>query len=377
MRIWLSRPHMSGHEEAHVAQAFASNFVAPLGPQLDAFEDEVSQNLGGGLHCVGLSSGSAALHLALRIAGVGSGDEVWVSSMTFAGGIFPVNYLGARPVFFDLDPKSWTVDVNNIAQQLEGAARNNRLPKAIVPTDLYGQSVDLDALEALAAQYGISLIVDSAESLGASYKRGRMAGTGGDAAILSFNGNKIITTSGGGMLVTKHKGWADEARFLATQARDPAPHYEHSTFGYNYRLSNICAAIGLGQMAVLKDRVSRRRAIFERYRAELSRPGITFMPEPDGLRSSRWLTALAIDPDELGVSREDIRLMLLKHEIESRPLWKPMHMQPLYTGTAYYGSGVDERLFAQGLCLPSGSDMSDDQQEEVIGRIFQLLDSTN
>jgi pyridoxal phosphate-dependent aminotransferase EpsN len=368
---------MSGREEAHVAQAFASNFVAPLGPQLDAFEDGVSRYLGGGLHCVGLSSGSAALHLALRIAGVGPGDEVWVSSMTFAGGIFPVNYLRAKPLFFDLDPKSWTVDVNTIAQQFEDAARSNRLPKAIVATDLYGQSVDLDPLEALAAQYGVSLIVDSAESLGASYKGGRMAGTGGDAAILSFNGNKIITTSGGGMLVTRHKAWADEARFLATQARDPAPHYEHSTFGYNYRLSNICAAIGLGQMEVLDCRVSRRRAIFERYRDVLSRPGVSFMPEPDGLRSTRWLTALAIDPSQVGVSREDIRLMLLEHEIESRPLWKPMHMQPLYAGTAYHGSGVDERLFAQGLCLPSGSDMSDDQQDEVIGRILQLLDSVN
>ena len=179
------------------------------------------------------------------------------------------------------------------------------------------------------------------------------------------------------MLVTRHKAWADEARFLATQARDPAPHYEHSTFGYNYRLSNICAAIGLGQMEVLDCRVSRRRAIFERYRDVLSRPGVSFMPEPDGLRSTRWLTALAIDPSQVGVSREDIRLMLLEHEIESRPLWKPMHMQPLYAGTAYHGSGVDERLFAQGLCLPSGSDMSDDQQDEVIGRILQLLDSVN
>lgn len=373
MRIWLSRPHMSGHEEALVAEAFASNFVAPLGPQLDAFEHRVSQYLGGDLHCVGLSSGSAALHLALRIAGVGPGDEVWVSSMTFAGGIFPVSYLGATPRFFDLDPQSWTIDVNLIAQQLEHGARNNNLPKAIVPTDLYGQSVDLDPLESLAAQYGVSLIVDSAESLGASYRKGRMAGTGGDAAILSFNGNKIITTSGGGMLVTRHQAWADEARFLATQARDPAPHYEHSTFGYNYRLSNICAAIGLGQMDVLNERVSRRRAIFERYREALSLPGIVFMPEPTGLHSSHWLTALAIDPNEAGVSREDIRLMLLSHGIESRPLWKPMHLQPLYAGTVYHGSGVDERLFANGLCLPSGSDMLDDQQEEVIGRVIELL----
>lgn len=375
MRIWLSRPHMSGHEETRVAEAFASNFVAPLGPQLDAFERMVSDYLGGELHCVGLSSGSAALHLALRLAGVGPNDEVWVSSMTFAGGIFPVNYLGATPRFFDLDPECWTVDVNIIAQQLRDAERENRLPKAIVPTDLYGQTVDLDPLEKLAAQYDVRLIVDSAESLGASYKGGRMAATGGDAAILSFNGNKIITTSGGGMLVTKHQAWAEEARFLATQARDPAPHYEHSTFGYNYRLSNICAAIGLGQMEVLNERVDRRREIFRRYRDALSRPGVSFMPEPDGFRSTRWLTVLVIDPALTNVTREDIRLMLLEHEIEARPLWKPMHMQPLYSGASYYGSGVDERLFEQGLCLPSGSDMTNEQQDEVIVRVAGLLDS--
>ena len=374
MRIYLSRPHMSGNEERRVAEAFASNFVAPLGPQLDAFEASMRDYLGADVHCVGLSSGSAALHLALRIAGVGPGDEVWISSMTFAGGIFPVNYLGATPRFFDLSPESWTIHTTLLAEELANAAAENRLPKAIVPTDLYGQSADLDRLEALAAQYGVRLIVDSAESLGASYKNGRKAGTGGDAAILSFNGNKIITTSGGGMLVTRHKAWADEARFLATQARDPAPHYEHSTFGYNYRLSNICAAIGLGQMEVLDARVARRREIFARYKAALARPGINFMPQPEGLRSTRWLTALTIDPTETGVTREDIRLMLLEHQIESRPLWKPMHMQPLYAGAPYHGDGVDERLFASGLCLPSGSDMTDEQQDEVIERVTALLD---
>lgn len=375
MRIYLSRPHMSGFEEQRVAEAFASNFVAPLGPQLDAFEASVCDYLDADVHCVGLSSGSAALHLALRIAGVGPGDEVWISSMTFAGGIFPVNYLGATPRFFDLDPRSWTIDTARLAEELAKAAAENRLPKAIVPTDLYGQSVDLDALEKLAKQYGVRLVVDSAESLGAAYKNGRMAGTGGDAAILSFNGNKIITTSAGGMLVTRHKDWADEARFLATQARDPAPHYEHATYGYNYRISNICAAIGLGQMEVLDSRVARRREIFARYKAALSRPGIVFMPTPEGLHSTHWLTALTIEPAESGVSREDIRLMLLEHQIESRPLWKPMHMQPLYAGALYHGVGVDERLFANGLCLPSGSDMTDEQHNEVIERVTALLDS--
>lgn len=375
MRIYLSRPHMSGQEQAYVAEAFASNFVAPLGPQLDAFEESVRDYLGSDLHCVGLSSGSAALHLALRIAGVGAGDEVWISSMTFAGGIFPVNYLSATPRFFDLDPASWTIDIARLAQELEMAANESRLPKVIVPTDLYGQSVDLDALESLASKYGVRLILDSAESLGATHLNGRKAGTGGDAAILSFNGNKIITTSGGGMLVTRHQEWAEQARFLATQARDPGPHYEHSTFGYNYRLSNICAAIGLGQMQVLDDRVNRRREIFERYRGALSRPGIDFMPEPEGLRSTRWLTALAVDPAKTGVSREDLRLMLFEHQIEARPMWKPMHIQPLYAGAPYHGFGVDETLFANGLCLPSGSDMTDDQQDEVIERILDLLDT--
>lgn len=373
MRIYLSRPHMSGHEEIAVAQAFASNFVAPLGPQLDAFESVVSDYLGGGLHCVGLSSGSAALHLALRIAGVGQGDEVWISSMTFAGGIFPVNYLGARPRFFDLDPATWAIDIGLLTDELAKAAREKRLPKVIIPTDLYGQSVDLAPLEGLAAQYGIRLIVDSAESLGATGAGGRKAGTGGDAAILSFNGNKIITTSGGGMLVTRHKDWADQARFLATQARDPAPHYEHSTFGYNYRLSNICAAIGLGQMKVLEDRVARRRAIFHRYRSALERPGVAFMPEPAGFRSTRWLTALTIHPALTGTDHETVRLALLERQIEARPLWKPMHLQPLYRGAPYHGRGVDAALFADGLCLPSGSDMSDAQQDEVIGLIQTTL----
>lgn len=373
MRIWLSRPHMSGREEVYVAEAFESNFIAPLGPQLDAFEASVSDFLGGQMHCVGLSSGSAALHLALRLVGVEAGDEVWISSMTFAGGIFPVLYMGATPVFFDLEPASWTIDLGLLGEALAKAAKAGKLPKAIVPTDLYGQSVDLDALEALAAEYGVRLVVDSAESLGAAYRGGRKCGTGGDASILSFNGNKIITTSGGGMLVTRSKEIADGARFLSTQARDPAPHYEHSTFGYNYRLSNVCAAIGIGQMEVLDNRVATRRAINDRYRSELNLPGISFMPEPEGYYSSKWLTAISIDPQQAGRTREDIRGMLMEHQIESRPLWKPMHMQPLYAGAPYHGSGVDESLFAKGLCLPSGSDMTNEQQEEVIDLVASLF----
>lgn len=374
MRIWLSRPHMSGQEREFVNQAFDSNYVAPVGPQLTGFEHTVSEYMGDGYHCVGVASGSAALHLALRGVGVSQGDEVWISSMTFAGGIFPVTYQGATPRFFDLSADSWTVDCDLLEAQLEKANAQNRLPRAIVPTDLYGQSVDIDRLETMAARYGVALVIDSAESLGSSYANGRKCGTGGDVSILSFNGNKIITTSGGGMLVTRNEELAKRSRFLSMQACDPAPHYEHTTIGYNYRLSNICAAIGLGQMGVLDERVKQRRAINEKYRAAFDRNGIQFMPEPDGYYSSKWLTAIRFDPDALGVSREDIRLALLEHDIQSRPMWKPMHMQPVFEGLEYHGQGIDEDLFLNGLCLPSGSDLLPEEQDEIIDRINAVMD---
>lgn len=374
MRIYLSKPHMSGSEERFVADAFKSNFIAPLGPHLDKFEDSVKEYLEDEkLHCVGLSSGTAALHLALRLAGVREGDEVWVSSMTFAGGVFPINYLGAKPRFFDLDSDSWCININILADELKNASAKKRLPKAIIPTDLYGQAVDIDQLENLAKKYSIPLIIDSAESFGAESSRGRKAGSGGDASILSFNGNKIITTSGGGMLITKHEEWAKEARFLSTQARDPAPHYEHSTIGYNYRLSNICAAIGLGQIEVLDKRVNQRRRIFSKYADDLSMPGIRFMPETKGHRSTRWLTTLTIDPNICGVNKDEIMESLMEHEIESRPLWKPMHLQPVFRGAKYHGEGLDEELFQNGLCLPSGSDLTDSEQEEIIFHILRTL----
>ncbi|WP_298436742.1 aminotransferase class I/II-fold pyridoxal phosphate-dependent enzyme [uncultured Jannaschia sp.] len=370
MRILLSKPHMGGTEIAHVQAAFDANFIAPAGPQLEAFEAAIAARLGHGVHCVGLSSGSAALHLALRIAGVTRGDEVWTTSMNFAGGVFPVLYEGATPVFFDLSPASWTIDTDLLEAALRDAATAGTLPKVIVPTDLYGQSANLAAIEALAVQHGVRVVVDSAESLGATIG-GRPAGTGGDAAILSFNGNKIITTSGGGMLVTRHADWADRARFLATQARDPAPHYEHSTYGYNYRLSNVCAAIGLGQLDVLDARIAARRAIFARYADALTPLGVRMMPEPDGHRSTHWLTALALP--EGGPDRERMRRTLADHGIEARPLWKPMHLQPLFAGARYVGQGVDEDLFSRGLCLPSGSDLTRSEQDEVIGRVSDLL----
>ncbi len=374
MRIWLSRPHMGGAEERYVAEAFASNYIAPHGPQLDEFEGRFAEFLGGGVHCAAVASGTAALHLALHMQDLVPGDEVWISSMTFAGGVFPVIYERATPVFFDLSAESWTIDPGLVEEALAKANRKNRLPKAIVPTDLYGQTCDLDALEPLAAEYGVRVIVDSAESVGARCGT-RMAGTGGDMAILSFNGNKIMTTSGGGMLVSSNRKWIERAQFLSTQARDPAPHYEHSVYGFNYRMSNVAAAIGLGQLEVLDQRVEQRRRIFERYKAALSGyPGITFMPEPEWSRSTRWLTVVAFDPAQVGFTREDVRLELLEHSIETRPMWKPMHTQPLFEGVQYVGTGFDDWLFDNGLCLPSDSALSEENQDEVIQRIAAMLE---
>jgi len=373
MKIFLSKPHIGEEELNNVKEAFASNYVAPIGPQLDAFEDSVSNYLGNNLYCVALSSGTAALHLSLILAGVKKGDEVWVSSMTFAGGVFPIVYLGAIPRFFDLNPETWCIDVDILSEELHTASKENRLPKAIVPTDLYGQSVDLDRLELLSKKYEIPLLVDSAESLGAEYLGGRKAGSGGDIAILSFNGNKIITSSGGGMIVTKNKQWADKAKFLSTQARDNARHYEHSTIGYNYRLSNISAAIGLGQMSVLDDRVKSRREIFARYKDQLDVEGINFMPEPDGYKSSRWLTTLTINKEITGKSYLDILKYLEINNIESRPLWKPMHLQPIFKDIPYHGSGFDKSLFNSGLCIPSSSNLTSEEQSEIIELILELF----
>lgn len=364
---------MGGTEQAYVAKAFESNFIAPLGPLLTEFEERFAEYLGGEVHCLGLSSGSAALHLALHMLDLEAGDEIWVSSMTFAGGCFPILYEGATPVFFDLARESWTVSPDLLEAALAEAAKRGRLPKAIVPTDLYGMGCDLSRLEPLAAEYGVRLIVDAAESAGASV-HGRKCGSGGDASILSFNGNKIITTSGGGMLVSRDRALIDRARFLSTQARDPAPHYEHSVYGFNYRLSNVCAGIGLGQLEVLDRRVEQRRAVFARYVEGLSDlPGVSFMPEPNWSHGSRWLTAMTIDPALARATREDVRLTLLKQEIESRPLWKPMHLQPLFEGARYVGEGFDETLFDQGLCLPSGSDLTEQEQHLITETIQSVL----
>jgi pyridoxal phosphate-dependent aminotransferase EpsN len=364
---------MGGTEQDFVQKAFESNFIAPIGPALDQFEAEVSNYLGGGVNCVALSSGSAALHLALHMMSLNKEDEVWVSSMTFAGGCFPILYESATPVFLDLAESSWTLDPDLVEQALERANTRNSLPKAIIPTDLYGMGCDINRLEEVTKRFGVKLIVDAAESLGAS-AHGRKCGSGGDASILSFNGNKIITTSGGGMLVSRSAELVERARFLATQARDPAAHYEHSVLGFNYRLSNLCASVGIGQLEVLDQRVQERRAVFGRYIESLSMlPGLSFMPEPNWSHGSRWLSSIRIDPKEAGITREDVRLALSDHEIESRPLWKPMHLQPVFKKARYIGEGLDERLFSEGLCLPSGSDLTYDEQKEVCDIIHDVF----
>lgn len=364
-RIWLSPPHMGGQEEAFVAEAFASNWIAPLGPQVDAFEAEFRERVGSA-HAVALSSGTAALHLALQLSGVGAGDEVLVSTLTFSASVNPILYLGGTPVFVDSDRGSWNMDPALAAQALEDRVRRGRTPKALVLVHLYGQSADIDPVRELCERHGVELIEDAAEALGATY-HGRAPGTFGRAGIFSFNGNKVITTSGGGMLVTDDALLAARARKLATQAREDAPHYEHAEIGYNYRLSNVLAAIGRGQLRVLEERVQARRRIFERYARELGDlPGVEMMPEAEWGRHSRWLTCLTIDPQAFGEDREGVRLALVAEDIEARPVWKPMHLQPVYARYPVYGGAVAEDLFARGLCLPSGSSLTDDEQSRVI-----------
>ncbi|GBL43808.1 pyridoxal phosphate-dependent aminotransferase [Verrucomicrobiota bacterium] len=364
-RIYLSPPDVGTAEVEFVLEAFEANWVAPVGPHLNAFEQEFA-GMVGAAHAVALSSGTAALHLALRLAGVGPGDEVLCSDLTFIASAAPITYLGARPVFIDAEEQSWNMDPAVACAVLEEKARAGRPPKALVLVHLYGQSADLAPIKACCDRHGVKLIEDAAEALGATY--GELSpGSLGWAGIHSFNGNKIITTSGGGMLVTAEATVATEARFLATQARDAAPHYQHSTIGYNYRLSNICAGIGRGQLLRLATKVTRRRAHFRAYHQALGDlPGVVFQPEAPWGQSTRWLTCLTIDPARAGRTREDVRLALAAADIESRPLWKPLHLQPVFTAAEYHGTGVGERLFADGLCLPSGSGMTEEQRQRVI-----------
>ncbi len=367
-RILLSPPHMSGREQAFVDDAFATNWIAPVGPHVDAFEREFASRLGVS-HAVALSSGTAALHLALAALKLAPGDDVFCSTLTFAASAFPIVYERATPVFIDSDERTWNMDPALLEKALVEAGERGRLPKAVIAVDLYGQCADLEPIRESCRRRDIPLIEDAAEALGATYK-GRPAGSWGWAGIFSFNGNKIITTSGGGMLVTEDGALADLVRGSSQQSRDPAPHYQHSRLGYNYRLSNVLAGIGRGQLEALDERVSARRRNFEVYREELSAvPGITFMPEsPDG-RSTRWLTCVLIDPNAFGRDREAVRLFLEANGVESRPLWKPMHLQPVFSGARRVGGAVSERLFATGLCLPSGSALTESDVRHVAGLV--------
>lgn len=370
-RIYLSPPHMGEEERKLLWAAFESNWIAPLGPNVEAFEREFAEIVGAA-DAVALSAGTAAIHLALCLLGVGRGDEVIVSTLTFAASANPVAYLGATPCFVDSDRETWNMDPALLCEELESRAKRGNLPKAVIVVDLYGQCADYDPILEACSQYGVPVVEDAAEALGADYK-GRAAGTLGKLGAFSFNGNKIITTSGGGMLVSDRKKLIDQARFLATQARDPAPHYQHSWIGYNYRLSNLLAAIGRGQLRVLEERIAARRANNAYYQEQLGRlPGISFMPEASYGRSNRWLTCIVIDPEEFGVDREKVRLHLESLDIEARPVWKPMHLQPVFKDCRVVGGSVAESLFKQGLCLPSGSSLTPTERDRVVDAIRSL-----
>jgi pyridoxal phosphate-dependent aminotransferase EpsN len=364
-RVYLSPPHLTGHEKPFVDDAFASNWVAPLGPHVDALEREICEVVGVG-HAAALSSGTAALHLSMRLLGVGPGDEVICSSFTFSASANPIVYEGGMPVFVDCDA-SWTLDPNLLEDELRRRAATGRRPKALVAVDLYGQTCDYGVIEGLCERYGVPLVEDAAEALGATYG-GKAAGSFGRLGVLSFNGNKIITTSGGGMLLSNDGDLIRKARFLATQARDAAAHYQHSQVGFNYRLSNVLAALGRGQLQTLSERVGARRANFEAYRAALGAlPGIDFMPEASWGVANRWLTCITVDPTAFGATREDVRLALEAANVEARPVWKPMHLQPVFDGCRMVGGKVAEELFERGLCLPSGSSLSEADRQRVIG----------
>jgi len=361
----LSPPHLFGKERELVDEAFDTNWIAPLGPHVDALERELAA-VAGRLYAAALSSGTAALHLAIRMLGIGDGDEVLVSSLTFSATANAIAYERAKPVFIDATAESWNLDPGLVAAELDRLGRVGRLPGAVMTVDLYGQCADYDPIVAVCERWGVPLIEDAAEALGATY-RGKPAGSFGVMAAFSFNGNKIITTSGGGMLVADNERWTKQARFLATQARDPAPHYEHSQIGFNYRMSNVLAAIGRAQLETLAERVHARRANFDAYAAGLGDlPGVEFMPEASYGRCTRWLTCLTIDPAAFGATREDVRLALEAENIEARPVWKPMHLQPVFRECRAVGGGVSERLFEDGLCLPSGSNLAEADRVRVI-----------
>lgn len=395
-RIYLSSPHMSGQELGFIHDAFNTNWIAPLGGNVDGFEDDL-QRYTGRDHAAVVTSGTAALHLALMLCGVSTGDEVICQSFTFAASANPIRYQGASPVFVDSEPETWNMDPQLLEQAIlaRSASRGGKMPKAIIVVHLYGMPAKMDEILTIAEKYDIPVIEDAAEALGSSINK-QKCGALGEFSILSFNGNKIITTSGGGALLSNDKKSIEKARFLATQARDEAPHYQHSQLGYNYRMSNIVAGVGRGQVTVIDERVAARRKNFAFYFDKLNGSwidkkaleaigsnsaltkregsGIYFLKEPEGYFSNRWLTTILVNPNETGgVTNDDIRIALERENIESRPLWKPMHQQPLYKGAPYFGKGISDELFKYGLCLPSGSNLSDNDMNSVVSVIKKTL----
>ena len=367
-KIWLSSPHMGGNETKYVQEAFDSNWVAPLGPNVNGFEQDIEKYLEKEVYV-------GALHLSLILLGVQPGDEVICQSMTFSASANPIMYLGATPVFVDSEPETWNICPNALEDAIKDRIASGKKPKAIISVHLYGMPFKADEILEIARKYDIPVVEDSAEALGSTYK-GQKCGTFGDLSVLSFNGNKIITTSGGGAIVTPKKEWKDKAVFLSTQARDNAPHYQHSEVGYNYRMSNICAGIGRGQMEVLDSHIAKRREMNTFY-TDLFKDNnaVTVFKEPgEDYFSNHWLSAVLIDPEKAnGRTREDLRIRMDENNIESRPLWKPMHMQPVFEKFPYYGSGVSERLFENGLCLPSGSNLTKEDKIRIKDSIMSLF----
>ena len=379
-RIWLSLAHMGGKEQDFIKEAFATNWVVPLGPNVDGFEKDLEEFLGEGVHVgeevhvAALSAGTAAIHLGLVQLGVTQGDEVICQSFTFSASANPITYQGGKPVFVGSEPDTWNMSPRFLREAIEDRiSQTGKKPKAIIPVHLYGMPARMDEILDIANEYGIPVLEDAAEALGSEY-RGRKCGTFGEFACLSFNGNKMITTSGGGALVCRTAEEASRTKFFATQARDKAPHYQHSHIGYNYRMSNICAGIGRGQMYVLKEHIARRREINRMYRSLLDGlPGISFHTNPNvDFDSNYWLTCIIIRPEEAGFTREDLRLKMEAENIETRPLWKPMHLQPVFVDCPYYGDNTEGRLFDNGLCLPSGPTLTDEDIERVIEVIKKM-----
>ncbi len=375
-RIWLSPPHLGDEESAFVEEAFRTNWIAPLGPHVDAFEHELATHVGMG-HAAALSSGTAALHLGLLLLGVQPGDTVFCSSLTFVGSCNPILYCNARPVFIDSEPDTWNMSPQALERAFESARQENSMPRCVVLVNLYGQSADMDALLPICDRYGVPVLEDAAESLGARYK-GRASGSFGHLGVYSFNGNKIITTSGGGMLVSNDAALMARARKLSTQAREAARHYEHVEAGFNYRMSNVLAGIGRGQLRVLNERVRQRRCVFERYQQALSDiPVIRWMPEPEGYLATRWLTCFTLAGENATARCDALMRSMERHSIEVRPVWKPMHLQPLFQDAPYFshadGRDVSRQLFETGVCLPSGSNLSEEQQDRVIAHLRRVL----